>query len=184
MMIMAIGIMGLAAASAFVLDATASKTFTVGMPAAAVQHRFQDVRTLEEHMPGVVAIQPHGEGRFLYRTVREIPFSGEMRTDFVIEGTSWPDGAAGFRTPDPAAANWMSIRFTVRENGPQEATVTMRLRVRLVRENGTDIHILAPVLGETFLSEHMEGDLASMLDVFVEAFLTARVRPVTAGGTP
>lgn len=184
MMIMAMGIMGLAAANVFILDATASKTFAVGMPAGAVQHLFQDVRTLEGHMPGVVAIQPRGEGGFLYRTVREIPFSGEMRTDFVIDRVSWPDGSTGFRTPDPAAANWMSIRFAVRENGPRETIVDVRLRVRLVREDGTDIHILAPVLGETFLSEHMEGDLASMLDVFVDAFLATRVRPVTAGGTP
>jgi hypothetical protein len=64
---------------------------------------------------------------------------------------------------------------------------TSRLRVRLVRDSGTEIHLLAPVLGESFLSEQMEKDLRSMLEDFSRRAvreLEADASAVTGKGKP
>ena len=77
-------------------------------------------------------------------------------------------GMLRIRTPDNAATNWMSFRFSVTPAGDQTTELAMTLRVRLVRENGTAIHLLAPLLGEEFLSEQMERDITAMLGTFAE----------------
>lgn len=178
-----LGIFGtVAILQGFILDANGSTSVTLRLPADSVRSMMQQVCVLERHMPGVVGIEPSGQvDAFTYRTVREIPFSGEMRTDFQIRRVVDPDGSIVYRTTDNAAANWMSFRFKVTPAGDHATELTMTLRVRLVRENGTAIHILAPVLGEEFLSEQMERDITGMLSTFAERLITMSEGSISCG---
>jgi len=151
---------------AFIVDAAAEVSFTVRAHPDTVRPRLADIGLLARYMPGVVEIRPTGGGEYLYRTEREIPFSGISRNDFRIARTPTQDGAVLYRTNDPQAQNWMSYRLHSSPDGEGKTRVDVRLRVRLVRESGTEIHVLAPVLGESFLSEQMERDLRKMLEEF------------------
>jgi hypothetical protein len=180
-----LGVLGtIAVLQGFTLDASGSRSVILPAPVDSVRAMLQRTTTLERHMPGVVGIDPCGQPEaFTYRTVREIPFSGEMHTDFHIRRAVSEDGNVAYRTPDNAATNWMSFRFNATPAGDQTTELAMTLRVRLVRENGTAIHILAPLLGEEFLSEQMERDITAMLDTFAERFSAALGCPMTGGGT-
>ena len=151
---------------AFIVDAAAEVSFTVRAHPDSVRTRLADIGLLARNMPGVVEIRPVGGDGYLYRTEREIPFSGTSRNDFHIARTSTHDGAVLYRTPDSQAQNWMSYRLNPSSGRGGTTRVDIRLRVRLVRDSGTEIHLLAPVLGETFISEQMEKDLRSMLEEF------------------
>ncbi len=154
--------------SGFTLDATAHHSVELRHPIDSVRALVHNLKTLEESMPGVIEIRPEGEGRFLYRTKREIPFSAPMQIDFRIVGVFEPDGSVTWRTPGTDDHNWMSFRFVTVPVGTSTTLLSLRLRVRLVREQGTEIHVLAPLLGERFLSERMEQDLTAMLHLFGE----------------
>jgi hypothetical protein len=151
---------------AFIVDAAAEVSFTVRAHPDSVRARLADIGLLARNMPGVVEIRPVEGGEYLYRTEREIPFSGTSRHDFRIARTAAQDGAVLYRTADPQAHNWMSYRLLPSSDGEGSTLVVVRLRVRLVRESGTEIHLLAPVLGESFISEQMEKDLRSVLEEF------------------
>jgi hypothetical protein len=179
-----LGFLGtIAALQGFTLDASGSTSVILRAPVDSVRAMLQRTTTLEQHMPGVVGIDPCGQPEtFTYRTVREIPFSGEMRNDFHICRAVSADGNVAYRTTDNTAANWMSFRFTATPAGDRATELAMTLRVRLVRENGTAIHILAPLLGEEFLSGQMEKDITTMLDAFAERLSDALGCPMTGGG--
>jgi len=151
---------------AFIVDATAEGSFTLRVHPDTVRVRLADISLLSRNMPGVVEIRHEGGNRYLYRTEREIPFSGTARNAFSLERTSTHDGTVLYRTSDTQAHNWMSYRLSASPGGDGTTRVDLRLRVRLVRDSGTEIHLLAPVLGESFISEQMEKDLRSMLEEF------------------
>jgi hypothetical protein len=172
---------------AFIVDATAEVSFTLRAHPDTVRVRLADISLLSRNMPGVVEIRPEGDHRYLYRTEREIPFSGISRNAFSIERTSSHDGTILYRTSDPQAQNWMSYRLRASPGGGGMTRVDLRLRVRLVRDSGAEIHLLAPVLGESFISEQMEKDLRSMLEEFSGRALReleADPSAVTAKGKP
>ncbi len=152
----------------FTLDASGSGSVVLPVPVDSARSILRRVSTLEHHMPGVDAIEARPDGGYDYRTVREIPFSGEMRTEFVVRCLMDETGRLVYRTPDTSAGNWMQFRFTFAPAGEGRTSVQMDLRVRLVREKGTDIHLLAPLLGEEFLSEQMQNDITDMLTMFGE----------------
>lgn len=160
-------------AGGFTLDATAVHTIELGLPVDSVRRLVRDIGLLERHMPGVVEIRPHPAGGYWYRTEREIPFSGTMRTDFHVISMEQDDGTVTFRTQGTDARNWMSFRFAPEARSGSTTLLALRLRVRLVRDHATEIHVLAPVLGEGFLSEQMERDLTAMLQLFAQRITRA-----------
>jgi hypothetical protein len=148
----------------FVADAFAETDFIVDRPESVVQGRFQDIQFLHQTMPGVVGIYDIGGDQWLYRTERSMPFSGVVRTDFVL--VRFAGASVTFQTPDPHASNWMSFRIATQRIDDLRTSVHVRVRVRLVREDGSAIHMLAPLLGEAFISDRMQEDLEGMLSVF------------------
>lgn len=165
----------------FTLDATAHHVVEIRLSADSVRTLVHRIATLTRFMPGVVAIDPQADGWFLYRTEREIPFSGTMRTDFRIVKTDEPDGTVTYRTPGTEEGNWMSFRLAPVSSGSGTTLLSLRLRVRLVRALATDIHLLAPLLGEDYLSKRMEEDLSSMLQLFGDR-LAGQGLPLNAAG--
>ena len=152
----------------FTLDVTAHHEVGLPLPVDSVCALVGQISTLETMMPGVVDITAQSGGWFLYRTEREIPFSGKMQTDFRIVSIAGEDGSVAYRTPGTEAENWMSFRLAPAATGDGTTRLSLRLRVRLVRSQGTDIHVLAPLLGESFLSRSMEADLSGMLQLFAD----------------
>ncbi|MCC6395729.1 MAG: hypothetical protein IT282_01840 [Bacteroidetes bacterium] len=148
----------------FIADATAEREFIVHRPESIVRSRIEDIQMLWRNMPGVVAITAYDADRWLYQTEREMPFSDPVKTDFVLVRTSNP--GVTFHTPELAASNWMSIRLVTKPMADNRTLVSVRTRVRLVRDEGGSIHVFAPLLGESFISDRMEEDLSRMLEIF------------------
>jgi len=101
----------------FTLDATAHHEVDLPLPADSVRSLVGRISTLETMMPGVVDITAQSGGWFLYRTEREIPFSGKMQTDFRIVSMRGEDGSVTYRTPGTEAENWMSFRLAPAATG-------------------------------------------------------------------
>jgi hypothetical protein len=150
----------------FVVEATATEEFSVAGRAQDVRIYLRDTRVLERHMPGVVAIDEKERGVWLYRTERKMPFSDVVRTDFLLR-RSGGDSIA-FCTPASIDSNWMSVSYDVHDDGENRSSVRIVMRVRLVREDASSIHIFAPLLGEAFISDRMHGDLEGKLSDFAE----------------
>ena len=148
----------------FIVDASAETSFLVRRPDSAVRTTLNDVQIFRRNMPGVVAITAIDDSTWLYKTERRMPFSETVNTDFVLMRSG--GSVVTYHTPEVTAGNWMLFRFESTPVGADQTSVRVRLRVRLVRQNGGDIHLFAPVLGEDFISDRMHDDLAGMLELF------------------
>lgn len=152
----------------FTVDASASTSYTVAVSREALRTYVDDIGLFARNMPGVVAVTPLGDGRYLYQTEKSIPLSKPLKTDFFIMKESVGDSLTIYRSVDTDDHSYMMCRVAIRPQDDGNTTIEIRLRVRLSRENASEVHWLAPILGESFISEQMTRDMEDMLQEFVD----------------
>ena len=152
---------------AFVVDASASTSYTVNVAREKLRGYVDDIGLFARNMPGVVEARPVGDGTFLYRTEKDIPLSGTMTTDFVIGRQVAGDSVTVYESVDRTDPNYMYCRVVIVPVGEELTSIRIDLALRLTRESGSDVHWLAPILGASFISDQMTKDLEEMLSEFV-----------------
>lgn len=171
-------------ADAFVVDASASASYTVNISRERLRGYADDIGLFARNMPGVVEARPVGDGTFLYRTEKDVPLSGTMRTDFTICRLAAGDSVTVYESVDRNDPNYMYCRVLILPAGEEATSIRIDLALRLTRESGTEVHWLAPILGAAFISDQMTKDLEAMLGEFVvrsNEELHGRFHPVGAG---
>lgn len=160
-------LMLLAPGRMFTVDARTETEYTVPVAREALRTFVDDIGLFQRHMPGVVAVRANGDGTYLYQTEKDIPLSAPMRTDFLIRKETSGDSLTVYASVDPDAMNYMrcSVRIAPVDSG--STSIRIQLQVRLSRENASEVHWLAPVLGESFISNQMTKDMQDMLREFV-----------------
>ena len=153
---------------AFVVDASAQIEYTVDISREDLRVFVDDLGLFQRNMAGVVGVDSLGENTFLYRTSREVPLKGRMDADFVIRRTVANDTLTLYRTPEEKAPNWMECRVELVPVAEGKTSISIALRLRMVREHGYEVHWLAPVMGADFLSDRMTEELEGMLQEFAE----------------
>jgi len=152
----------------FVVEASQQISYDVRVPRESLRQYVDDIGLFARNMPGVVGVTPLGGETYLYRTAKDIPLSGRMETEFVIQKSTEGDSVTLYRSRNEHDDNYMSCRVRIRPVGETHTNIEIRLRIRLTREHGSDVHWLAPLLGSNFIESRMDDDLGEMLKKFVE----------------
>lgn len=150
----------------FIADAEWKEEYPVGQRSLYVRSVIGSTEFLARTMPGVTEILTLPGEEFLYRTERSMPFVGVVRTDFRIRREEWTDSSVVFRTPSVQEANYMVLSLSLATEPGRETVLHARLRVRLTRDDGAEIHPFAPLVGEAFISGQMERDIRQTLQTF------------------
>jgi hypothetical protein len=170
-------------ASLFTVDASTTASYTVSVSRESLRGYVDDIGLFARNMPGVVGVTPLGDGTYLYQTEKEIPLSASLKTDFIIQKETIGDSVTVYRSVNPEDPNYMCCRVCISPVDPERTSIAIQLRIRLSRDNPSEIHWLAPILGESFISRQMTGDMEEMLQTFIERSnqeLYARLRPAEA----
>jgi hypothetical protein len=151
----------------FVVDASAERTYKVNISREDLRLQVDDIGLFARNMPGVVGVTPLENNRYLYLTEKDLPMAGTMRTEFLIEKSVVGDSVTWYRSTRIDDPNYMSCKVVIRTVDERSSSITVALRIRLARENASDVHWMAPLLGEQFISDRMTGDLEDMLSAFI-----------------
>ena len=169
----------------FVVDASKEISYDVGISRESLREYVDDIGLFARNMPGVVGVTPAGTDTYLYKTAKEIPLSGRLETDFLIRKSTEGDSVTIYRSTNDRDDNYMSCRVEIRTVDECHTNIAIRLRIRLTRENASEVHWLAPILGARFIESRMDDDLEEMLKEFVERSnreLYGRFNITKAGG--
>ena len=153
--------------SPFIVDVTTTTSYKVEISREEMRGFVDDIGLFARHMPGVVSVKPLGENTFLYQTEKQIPLAGKMRTDFLIGKSVIGDSLTLYRSLSIDDPNYMSCAVTIKPETENTTSIHIKLRLRLSRDAGSEVHWLAPVLGESFIEARMREDMESMLETFV-----------------
>jgi hypothetical protein len=152
----------------FTVDASSETSYSVAIAREALKGYVDDIGLFERHMPGVVSVEPVGTDRYRYITEKELPLAGTMKTEFLIQKFVYGDTVTVYRSSELNALNYMYCRVRISPAGVSNTTIAIALRVRLSREDASEVHWMAPILGADFINDQMTKDLDNMLATFVE----------------
>jgi hypothetical protein len=175
---------------AYTVRATAEREYVIERSRESLRDFMDDLGLFARHMPGVAGVEAMEEDRYLYRTEKRVPLAPALAIDFAIRKTVESDSLTVYRSVDSLAADWMECRVLFRPDGGERTPVRIDLTVRMTREDASDVHWLAPVVGRALIARQMSDDLRTMLDEFAAgstAELHARIPrspSAVVGGTP
>ena len=153
----------------FTVDASAEMSYNVELNRESLKGYVDDIGLFKRHMPGVVSVEHLGGDRYLYVTEKELPLAGSMRTEFLIQKFVYGDSVTVYRSADLEAHNYLYCRVRITPAGATNTIIAIALRVRLSREDASEVHWMAPILGAEFINDQMRKDLDDMLAVFIES---------------
>jgi hypothetical protein len=154
---------------AFVVNASTSASYVVELPRESLRSYVDDIGLFARNMPGVVAVTPIAENTFLYQTEKSIPLAGTMSTDFLIEKSVVGDSVTMYQSVNTEDQNFMRCSVTIRPQTENTTSISIMLQLRLSRVSGSEIHWLAPILGESFIEARMKEDMEEMMESFIES---------------
>ncbi len=152
---------------AFVVEARSEARYSVSLPREALRGYVDDIGLFARNMPGVVEIQRLGLNTYMYRTRKEVPLGEPVENVFHISKVIHNDSVTEYQSLDRDAKDFMSCIVVVVPAGESETSIEVSLRLRLTRDNASEIHWLAPILGADFISRKMSDDLDAMLQEFI-----------------
>lgn len=152
----------------FVVDASKQISYDVRISRESLREYVDDIGLFARNMPGVVEVTPLGDDVYLYRTEKDIPLSGRMETEFIIQKSVDGDSVTEYRSRNKDDDNYMSCRVRLRPVDATHTNIEIQLRIRLTREHASDVHWLAPIVGARFIESQMDDDLDEMLKEFVD----------------
>lgn len=127
---------------------------------------FRDINVFQRNFPGIISVKDLGnkESEWVYEI--DAPLASPVRMPFIlVEKVSSEDYIVfetKTKTPDffKCTARMVSM-------GESETRLSITIKIKMVRENGSDVHFMAPVLGEKFISKEMKKDLTKALSTFL-----------------
>jgi hypothetical protein len=145
-------------------DVTDGTVFKVNI--SRVTEYFKDISVFERNFPGIVSVKKLGdkESEWVYEI--DAPLTSPVRMPFILVETISTDEYKVFesktKTPDyfRCSARMVSL-------GEEETRIVISIKIKMVRESGSEVHFMAPILGEKFISREMKKDLAKALSTFL-----------------
>ena len=153
--------------SLFQVEATGHIQYIIDIPYEQLRSHADDIGLLARNMPGVTGISATAPNTYLYKTRKSVPLASDLVIDFLI-GRSVEGGATVYESTRHDDPNYMRCVVRVTPSGENRSSIDISLLLRLKRESGSDVHWLAPIVGEKFISEKMSDDVKDMLETFKE----------------
>lgn len=131
-----------------------------------ISEYFRDIKVFQRNFPGIVSVKDLGgkESEWVYEI--DAPLASPVRMPFIlVEKVSSEDYIVfetKTKTPDffKCTARMVSM-------GENETRLSITIKIKMVRESGSDVHFMAPILGEKFISKEMKKDLTKALATFL-----------------
>jgi len=127
---------------------------------------FKDLSVFQKNFPGIISVKNLGgkESEWIYEI--DAPLASPVRMPFILVKTVSSDDYTVFeskiKTPD-----YFKCSSRMTSLGEEETRIDITIKIKMVRESGSDVHFMAPILGEKFISREMKKDLAEALSTFL-----------------
>jgi hypothetical protein len=131
-----------------------------------VTEYFKDISVFQRNFPGIISVKKLGdkESEWVYEI--DAPLASPVRMPFILVETISADDYMVFesktKTPDFFRCSTRMVQL-----GEEETRISITIKLKMVRESGSDVHFMAPILGEKFISKEMKKDLANALSTFL-----------------
>jgi carbon monoxide dehydrogenase subunit G len=152
----------------FTIRADFTDKFEVKSNLDAVREFFSQVKNFIELMPDIESIHTDGKGITHWKIRADIPFFGSFTQKFSVELAEDNGERMEWLPIRGETKNFLRYGVDYIEAGANITIVQFSQTVELRRRSATELHLLAPLAGESLISSEMNKRIAEMLKLFVQ----------------
>jgi uncharacterized membrane protein len=151
----------------FTVSAEVEKSSVVNLPKDKVREYISDLSIYPKFFPDIVSVKPlnNYESEWTYRI--DAPLASPYYLTFVLVEKSISPDIMILESKD-SVTDLLLCKASFAAAGDNRTTVIINFKISMTRENASDIHFLAGILGEGFISDRMHDKLEDDLETFIQ----------------
>ncbi len=149
----------------FTMSAEVERTATINLDKDFIGQYIKDLQIYPKFFPNIVSVTRLNdtESEWLYKV--EAPLATPYNLTFLLEDKSSGDTLL-FESKDKVK-DYLYCSGVLQQSSENKTKIAFVFKISMTREKASDIHFLAGILGEKFLSEQMKSKLESDLETFI-----------------
>jgi ribosome-associated toxin RatA of RatAB toxin-antitoxin module len=150
----------------FTLSAEVERTASVNIDKDFISAYIKNLDIYPKFFPNIVSVLKLNEkdSEWLYRV--EAPLASPYNLTFVLEDKSNSGDTLLFESKDKTW-DYLYCRGILTQLSEKKTKIAFVFKISMTREKASDIHFLAGILGEKFLSEQMKEKLEGDMETFI-----------------
>jgi len=151
----------------FTIYAEVEKSNMIQLPFDYIDRELRDLSIYQKYFPSMIEVKRLDDTKTSWTYEVDMPLAKAVRTTYVLEERRPSKGVVIFETLN-SSADYMFCMATIISHEPSKTELKIKMILKTTRESGSDIHFLAPIMGQKFISaqmkERLEEDLQTFLD--------------------
>jgi uncharacterized membrane protein len=152
----------------FTISAEVTRSSTVNLPLEFVSAYIKNLDIYPKFFPHIISVNKSGDAQseWVYRV--EAPLSSPYNVKFILQDKSPSIDSLLFESID-SVKDYLYCSAVLNKLSDSKTKVNFLFKISMTRDKASDIHFLAGILGEKFLSEKMKDRLESDMDDFISS---------------
>lgn len=149
----------------FTMSAEVERTASISLDKDFIAQYIKDLQIYPKFFPNIVSVNKLNdtESEWLYRV--EAPLATPYNLTFLLEDKG--SGDTLLLESKDKTKDYLYCRGVLTQVSENKTKIAFQFKISMTREKASDIHFLAGVLGEKFLSEQMKDKLEGDLETFI-----------------
>lgn len=150
----------------FTISANVERVASINLDKDFISSYIKDLSIYPKFFPDIVSVTKlnEAESEWLYRV--EAPLAPPYNLTFVLEDKSPTSDTLLFESKDKLK-DYLFCQAVLTPVSEKKTKITFVFKISMTREKASDVHVLAGILGEKFLSEQMKSKLEGDLETFI-----------------
>ncbi len=133
-----------------------------------VREFFSDIKNFIDLMPNIESIHTDNKGVIHWKIRADIPLIGSFREKFSVEIAEESDERMEWLPVSGETKNFLRYAVDYVETDVNKTMIQFSQTVELRRKSASQLHLLAPLAGESIISSEMSKRIAEMITQFVQ----------------
>ena len=133
-----------------------------------VRNFFSDIKNFIDLMPNIESIHTDNKGITHWKIRADIPLIGSFREKFSVEIAEESEDRMEWLPVRGETKNFLRYAVDYFEIGVNKTMIQFSQSVEIRRRSATQLHLLAPLAGESLISNEMGKRIAEMSKLFVQ----------------
>jgi uncharacterized membrane protein len=151
----------------FTVSAEVEKSSVVNLPKEKVKEFISDLSIYPKYFPDIVSVKHLNDSESEWTYMVDAPLASPFYLTFIlVEKNTSPDTM--ILVSKDSIPDFLLCKTNFVSTGDNRTSVKIDFRITMTREKASDIHFLAGILGESFISDRMHDKLEDDLEIFIE----------------
>jgi hypothetical protein len=152
--------------ASFTISAQVERNANVNLDKDFISTYIKNLEIYPKFFPNVVTVTKVSdtESEWLYKV--EAPLASPYNLTFVLEDRSPGTDTLLFESKE-SARDYLFCKAVLSQLSEKKTKIDFIFKISMTRENASDVHFLAGILGEKFLSDRMKEKLEGDLETFI-----------------